>query len=409
MAFTSPQASSRAVAVKFLFFSPHTLLDSSSGAALCVSALLGELHAQGHECMAITGSITDSPNALFAKVPDDQQISTVTVSHGGGARPVYRIMFHGVPHLVMKCESNRGPDLRATEELAIRRLFMEGFAQFNPDVMITYGGFLSNIVAGQHALARGRTSVLYAASDTYLRAAPEAFSHGNIIHTVSHAMRDGLNRVSELPKVTTKTFVRRADVVANQRAPEFITFFNPIPPKGAKLFAALVSECHRLDRPYKFLCIEGRGTRSLLMKMSPELRSLNNIVFAENTADVRKIYERTSVCLYPSFYPEPAGRVPIEANMNGIPVLACNSGGIAEMLDGAGFLFEPPADSLANYEAPVIADAVAPWIDVLDRLHNNKMFADEARTRAKAADAMYDIAAMARTFVDAMATTVPRA
>ncbi len=388
--------------MKFLFFSPHTLLDSSSGAALCVSSLLGELQAQGHECLAVTGSITDSPNALFAKVPADQRVSTVTVSHGGGARPVHRIVFHGVPHLVMRCESNRGPDLRATEDLALRQLFLEGFAQFNPDVLLTYGGFLSNQAAGRHALAQGKVSILYAASDTYLRAGAETFSHVNAIHTVSQAMRDGLDRVSSLPKIVTKTFVRRADVVAPQRTPDFITFFNPIPPKGATLFGRLVSECHRLGRPYKFLCIEGRGTRDLLMALCPDLRGVNNLVFAENTTDVRKIYERTRVCLYPSLYTEPAGRVPIEANANGIPVFACETGGIAEMLDGAGFLFERPKETRTNHEAPISPEAASSWIDTLDRLHNDTAFASDAIARAQAADARYDIAAMTRNFVDAV-------
>lgn len=349
--------------------------------------------------MAITGSITDSPNALFAKVPKDQHVSTVTVSHNGGSRPIHRVVFHGVPHLVMRCESNRGPELRATEDLALRRLFSDGFAQFNPDAVMTFGGFLSNIMAGQHAISHGRTSILYAASDMYLRATPDAFAHVNLIHTVSQAMREGLDRVSSLPKIATKTFVRRADVIAADRTPEFITFFNPIPPKGVKIFASLVSECHRLGRPYKFLCIEGRGTRDLLMAMCPELRGLDNLMFAENTTDVRKIYERTRICLYPSVYAEPAGRIPIEANANGIPVLACNTGGIPEMLDGAGFLFDPPEETRGNHESFVSARSLASWIATLDRLHSDAQYEQDAAARARAADRRYDPSEMARRFV----------
>lgn len=387
--------------MKFLFFSPYTLLDSSSGAALCVSALLSELVSQGHSCAAVTGSVVDGKNQLFDRALESNPVTTYTVENARAALPVRNITFNGVPHFIIG-GGHLAPDLSAMEEAALRKLFLDSFAQLEPDILLTYGGFTSNYYAGQYAMTRGRRSVLYAASDHYARGEAYQLNHVNMIHTVSEALRARLDQASNLPKVTTRTFVRRADVVCASRTPEYITFFNPTPSKGLKIATALAEECQRRGKPYKFLFVEGRGTREMMFQACPELADLKNLDIANNTTDVRKIYERTALCLYPSVAFEAAGRVPIEANANGIPVLACDMGGVAEMLDGAGFLFPPPTETRANHMADIAADDVEQWIVVIDRLHTDQAFMDDAVRRARTADAHYDPAQMARKFADAV-------
>jgi glycosyltransferase involved in cell wall biosynthesis len=388
---------------KFLFFSPHALLDSSSGAGLCISVLLGELAKLGHSCAAVTGSLVDGPNQLFAKAVEGPPTGSIKVSLDGQTLPVHKVNFHGAAHYIASFASASPLDLRASEEVGLRTLFLEIFNRFDPDVLLTYGGYMSNYHAGQHALAKGRRSVLYVASDSYLRGDDHRFAHVNMIHTVSEALRRELDKATNLPKVVTQTFVDRADVVAAQRTPEFITFVNPIPEKGVRIAATLAAECQRRGKPYKFLFVEGRGTHEALFAMCPELKELENLSIAANTSNVRNIYERTALCIYPSVYLEAASRVAIEANANGIPVLACDRGGIPEMLDGAGFLFEPPEASRNNHDAPVPAAYVDRWIETIDRLHNEPAFMTDAVKRAKTADARYDPERMARRFADAVA------
>lgn len=383
--------------MKLLFYSPHTLFDSSSGAALCVAALLGELTKQGHTCLAVTGSVVDTPNPLLDHALTVRPHSEIAVESGRIKIPVRRVAFHDVAHVVAGDGWTPGA-LRAIEDTALRQLFLEAFAGFDPDVLLTYGGYVSNYLAGQHALSKGRKSVLYAASSTYTSGAAHIFDHVNMIHTVSGAMRDRLDAVTSLPKIVTRTFVRREEAVCATRRPAYVTFVNPIPEKGLKIAAALVRECHRLKKPYRFLFVEGRGTRKSALAACPELFGLDNFFTANNTFDPRRIYEQSAVVIYPSVWFEPAGRIPIEANMNGIPVLACRTGGVAEMLDGAGFLFDVPAELRTAHMADISPADIAPWIDVLDRLHGDQAFMDDAVARARASDARYDAARMARNF-----------
>ncbi len=374
---------------KFLFFSPHALADSSSGAGLCVSTMLGVLTKLGHTCAAVTGSLIDGPNPLFAKAVEGPPTGSLKIGLSGQDLPVHKVNFHGAAHYIASFDSPSPLELRASEKVGLRKLFLDIFEQLDPDVLLTYGGFVSNYFAGQHALSKGRTSVLNVASDSYLKGDAHRFDHVNMIHTVSQALRAELDKVTTLPKVVTQTFVNREDVTAKTHTPEFITFINPIAVKGVKIAAKIATECQRLDKPYKFLFVEGRATRESLFAMCPELHGLPNLSIASNTSNVSKIYERTAACLYPSVYLEAAGRVAIEANANGIPVLACPAGGIPEMLDGAGFLFDPPEGQWANNLADVPAAYVTPWIETLDRLHNEAAFMSDAQARAKAADARY--------------------
>lgn len=384
--------------MKVLFFSPHALADSSSGAAQSIAHLLGALTGLGHTCVAATGSVLDAPNELFTKVLAAQPVTSFDLPQVNLSVPVRKVLLHGVVHLIAGFKSHNTAEVMSTEEVALYRLFTDSFHQLEPDVVLTYGGYISNVCAGLYAMSRGRRSVLYVASDTYSQAGN--FTHANMVVTVSNAMSKLLEGVTQLPKLVLPPFFDKTEAVAAQRAPEFITLLNPLPAKGLMLAAALARESARRGRPYKFLFVEGRGTRATIQARCPDILALPNVAIAENTSDVKLVYARSSVILFPSLWFETAGKVILEANANGIPVLATNVGGIPEMLDGAGFLFNPPQASLTNWEAPPPADHVAAWFDVLDRLHQDPGAMADATARAKAASARYDLAALAQKFVD---------
>ena len=384
--------------MKVLFFSPHALADSSSGAAQSIANLLGELTRLGHTCVAATGSVLDAKNDLFAKVLAAEPVTSFTLPQVGLSVPVRKVMMHGVVHLIAGFKSHATADVMSTEEVALYRLFTDTFQQLEPDVVITYGGFISNMCAGLYAMSRGRRSVLYVASDTYSQSGN--FTHANMVVTVSEAMSRLLDGVTQLPKLVLPPFFDKASVIAKDRVPEYITLLNPLPAKGLMLAGALAVESARRGRPYKFLFVEGRGTRETMRALCPEVLALPNVGVADNTSDVKLVYARSGIILFPSLWFETAGKVILEANANGIPVLASNIGGIPEMLDGAGYLFDPPQVCRDKWDAPPPAAYVASWLDVIDRLHNEPAEMADAVARAAAADRRYDLARLAQKFVD---------
>ena len=388
--------------MKFLFFSPHALVDSSNGAAKCVQTLLEELMALGHQCLVVTGAIVDGKNDLFDQVVAAPILQHFRILEADMSVPLRKVSFHGIDHLIVGARALRADEFLAYEEIILQNLFTDTFENFQPDVLLTYGGYVSNFVAGQYAMMRGRKSVLFAASDSYSQ--PGDFVHVNMVISVSQALTAKLSRATTLPIVNLKSLVRRADALCENRTPAYITFINPTLAKGLKLAAALAVECQRRGRPYQFLFVESRGTRATALRDCPELAGCTNVTFAQNTANVLAIYEQTRVILYPSVWYETAGRVLLEATANDIPVLASNVGGIAEMLDGAGYLLDPSPEMLEKWGTPPPSAYLEQWLAVLDRLHDDPSEMADAVKRAEDARGRYSVPALTRKFAEAVAS-----
>ena len=284
--------------------------------------------------------------------------------------------------------------------MVLKELYLNIFSQLEPDVLLTYGGLTSNFFAGLHAQSQGCKSALYAASPTHTKASH--FMHVEHVFTTSNALKEQMAQVTGVPMTVLSSLVRTADVVCETRTPEFITFINPIPSKGLALVAALVEACDAQNKPYKFLLVEGRGTKESAVEAYPILGKLDTVFFADNTDTVRLVYERTALVLYPSVWFESARRVPIEANANGIPVLASRVGGIPDVLDGAGFLFDPPQAMRDDFSTVPPESYVNQWLDVIDRLLTDEAEMAAAVKRANAAAERYSLRAYAEKFVSAL-------
>lgn len=388
--------------MKVLFFSPHTLADSTSGAARSVHTLLEELQRQGHSCRVVSGTVVDAPGHLVDRVLAQTTSGAMTVTLDGERFdiPVRRVTLEAIPHTILGERPLAFPDVRAFEEAVLREAFGAELAQFGPDIVLTYGGFASNRLACQQAQAAGKKTVFYAVSETYRK--PSDFLHLDAVLTVSRAMAQRLDAFSPAPVHVLPPFIATRALTRPRTAPEFITFINPVPAKGLRLAAALARECQRLGRPYKFLFVQSRGTRATALHHCPELADCKNVVFASNVSDMGLVYERTRYLLFPSVWFEVGGQSLIEANANGIPALASNVGGIAEMLDGAGFLFDPPSAMREDWMAEPPSDYVQRWLAALDLLENDSAVRTEAIRRAKAADARYDLSDLAQKFVAAV-------
>jgi len=117
---------------------------------------------------------------------------------------------------------------------------------------------------------------------------------------------------------------------------EYITFIKPKISKGLNIFIALAQKMPSR----KFLAV-GTSTE----EDRPErLYNLRNVTYLGKVDDMREVYAVTRILLVPSIWPEPFGRVCVEAMANGIPCIASNVGGIKEAVGDAGILIDNPFD-----------------------------------------------------------------
>jgi glycosyltransferase involved in cell wall biosynthesis len=127
---------------------------------------------------------------------------------------------------------------------------------------------------------------------------------------------------------------------AAKHQPEFITFINPRPHKGRDLAISLA----RLLPRRRFLFVEGLPFEAHENKeMRRLLANCANVTWQASTNDMQSIYAKTSLLIVPSQWQEPFGRVVLEAQVNGIPVLASCVGGLPEAVGDGGKLLPPEA------------------------------------------------------------------
>jgi glycosyltransferase involved in cell wall biosynthesis len=134
-----------------------------------------------------------------------------------------------------------------------------------------------------------------------------------------------------------------------------VTFVNPIPRKGLEVVFSLAA--YRPDIPFEFVeswRLRGRVATYLGQRVAHH----GNIRFTTRTSDMRPIYARSRIVISPSLGDEAWGRVVSEAQINAIPALASNSGGLPEAVGPGG----------------IIVDRYAPmpqWLSALGTLWDN--------------------------------------
>jgi glycosyltransferase involved in cell wall biosynthesis len=113
----------------------------------------------------------------------------------------------------------------------------------------------------------------------------------------------------------------------------FITMINPHLKKGIDTFLAVA----QLLPDERFLLVESwKLDPESLAALQQRLAALPNVNFMHRVADVGAVYSRTRLLLVPSLWEEAFGRVVIEAQSCGIPVVASHRGGLPESVGEGG-------------------------------------------------------------------------
>lgn len=148
-----------------------------------------------------------------------------------------------------------------------------------------------------------------------------------------------------------------------------VLFVNPTPIKGVQLMFALAAHCPELP----FLVVESWNINpSWRAYCQQQAKSLGNVQWLGPQDDMRAVYAQAKVLLMPSVWEEAFGRTAIEAQLNGVPVLASNRGALPETVGEGGLTLDP--------HAPVEV-----WAEALRRLMGGgESFGEAARHHAHA-------------------------
>lgn len=120
-----------------------------------------------------------------------------------------------------------------------------------------------------------------------------------------------------------------------------VTMINPHQVKGVETFL----EVARRLPDERFLLVESWPlSAQALAELQERLAPLPNVEFSHRVPDVAAIYRRTRLLLAPSVWEEAFGRVAIEAQSCGIPVIASRRGGLPESVGDGGLSIDKYLD-----------------------------------------------------------------
>ena len=131
--------------------------------------------------------------------------------------------------------------------------------------------------------------------------------------------------------------VRADGYVAASDGPK-VLFVNPTPVKGVELMFALAAHC----RDIPFLVVESWNLEPNWRQLCRHrAQTLGNVEWRSPTDDMRTVFAQSRLLLMPSVWEESFGRTVIEAQLNGLPVLASRRGALPDTVGQGGLTLDP--------------------------------------------------------------------
>lgn len=377
---------------RILFASHHCYLDDSNGAAVASREMMQAFARRGFGVEVLSGSMLDlredhDPRAWIAERYTGW-VQAVEQSWNLDARGVradapdhLRLDVHGVPVTVHLHPTTkpRNPDEEEGREFL--HLFEAIRDRFRPDVVVGYGGNWLAREVFRRARASGIATVFMLHNFQYPN--PEPFADVDRVCVPSRFAADHYGRALGIECFVLPNLVDHDRVKVDEIEPRFVTFVNPSPEKGVWPFARIAEELGRRRPEIPLLVVEGRGTEQTLASCGLDLRVHGNVFLMAHTADPRRFWRKTRVCLMPSLWWENQPLVAIEAMLNGIPVIGSNRGGIPETLGDAGIVLPLPDRLTPASRFLPTAEEVAPWVEAIVRLWDDPAFLEGHRFRAR--------------------------
>lgn len=386
--------------LKILFASYHSILDHSSGAAICTHDTLEALGGLGWEVKSFTGPLLDG--ASVSSIPS--QLETT-----GAEFQVVRSQKNGNPFSLthyrdgMISGTHYDPgdvaDVYAKQNvIPFMALYERLLERFQPNVVLTYGGYW--FAPSMIGLSRRRGVKVVFSLHNFAYEHAELFAEVDAIKVPSsfaaNWYRDKLGiRCTPLPSIIDWNRVE-CDRAGGDR---YVTFINPQPEKGVFVFARIAEMLGEIRPDIQLLIVESRSSaEQWLERTGLDLSHLRNLHRMKNTSDPRDFYRASHLVVMPSVWNESFGRVVAEAMINGIPVLCSNRGSLPEIVGDGGIVLDVAHEITPTTRILPTPEQVRPWVDWIIRLWDDPACYAEVSRRGKARAEQWRPEAIARQY-----------
>jgi glycosyltransferase involved in cell wall biosynthesis len=365
-------------AARLLTVIPQFPLDTASGAAVSVRTTCEMLARDGWRVKVIATTASESHDPVDPRRALES-FGIVCQTDQPAAPPpgsIHRFTRRAVDYELLDTGATPINEARRSFASNLDEMVSREVAAGVPDVLLTFGSSEAE-VRRRRAVKEAGARVVFSLHNTAYRH-ERSFAATDAIVTPSRFLSEFYRQSHGVDSVPLPLPVWPEDVVAPHREPAFFTFVNPSLEKGLLFFLRLVQECARQHIPIPFLVVEARGSAALVARTAQsiglDLRDVPNLQVVRATPDPARIYAVTKVLLVPSVEQEASGRVVVEAQLNGIPVIASDLGGLPETVGSGGYVLPVGGfpDRPETWEpAPEI---VGPWVELMNRLQHDEAF-----------------------------------
>lgn len=351
----------------------ENLLKPLGGGEISLKTLLGYLK-EKNEVLAVAKRVKDpSPHSSFISGINLFEIQRIHMFNKYFVFKQLELAIKGViknfsPHLVITQQDFAAPTLKMAYKAGVPSVFfMRNYehlclchnpeTECNRDCAECYG---------YHFLNPYRYFV-----DAVFRYEREWISKASIVVSNGYYMSKIVKEWYNIDSPVIYPFVHAVKI--EKWHPEYITFINPSRHKGLYIFLEIAERL-----PKKRFLVVGHNTESI------NFSKYENIKYVPWVEDRSNIYFQTRLLLSPSIWPEPFGRVCVEAGFNGIPSIASNTGGLPEVVGDGGILIDFYEDA-------------EKWIEAITMLDDNKVYEGYSE-RAKIYSRKFRIEKIVREF-----------
>jgi glycosyltransferase involved in cell wall biosynthesis len=357
--------------LKILWASPNTLLDTSNGAAMMIRECLKQLAERGCQITILGGTTFVNPEGISLLKEQWPGISAqkgqfITVAH------------EGLEHRLLVTRRTERRMMHSFEEQRWFEEYCSALETERPDLVLFFDNSLITLLTASEARRLGIPVGVFLMhpnnrGDRWCRDVDLMLTDTRATATM-YRKREGYDMVA------VGTFIDPVPNRAEIRKPSHILFINPIPQKGVHFVIQLALEMEKRRPDIHFEIVDSRGTwNKVLLDFTTRLgsprTSISNVRVTGNTSDMRPVYGRAKVLLAPSLWWDSGPRVVVEALLNGIPVVASQSGGIPEIVGDGGFILNlPNLYQHRDYDRLFHSRELTPVCELIDRLYDNADF-----------------------------------
>ncbi len=381
-----------------LYCCPASLLDISSGAAVSQLTLMIALARRGFRALALQATIFDSTHG-------GEHVLKAGETHKD--KPILRTITNGVEHLIMRTQAAKRHLMTCGEQENYLQMFHREISHRRPDMLFIWGGMLLEMTMMREAREAGIPVIFYLVNPGYKN--KETFKYVSTVVTDTAATAKLYKERLGLDCKVCGKFINPGSIRPKvPRRPDFITFINPSFEKGVSVFMPLAklaaAECPEI----KFLVVQSRGrwgNALQVLKFNPQ--DFPNVKVIGHQTDMRPVYASTRALLLPSLWHESGARVIAEAQICGIPILASNTGGSAELVGQGGKIFDIPEDVRENkIKLLVTEETLRPWLEEIKRIWHDPAYYEALCQKVEKEAGQHDIERNTTRFIQAVSPVV---